>query len=176
MTLSFSSHYPSGEPAYFPEKILKSFPARWPKNVAPNRYSELDGLRTTWNVWKRKLSHVSYQPTRGLVAEPKLHTLRQDTKKRWKAGVKIHFVLFNRTPERWQFAEAKCNAVQEVVIRRYGLTYGVWVDGRSLSEKETAQLAKNDGFKTADDFYHWFVPGLCQTWSGRIIHWTDLKY
>lgn len=48
----------------------------------------------------------------------------------------------------------------------------VYVDGRQLSYSEIEELAVNDGFDSAEDFFKWFK----KDFRGWIIHWTDKKY
>jgi hypothetical protein len=33
-------------------------------------------------------------------------------------------------------------------------------------------LARNDGFATVKDFFEWFS----EDYTGKIIHWTELRY
>lgn len=37
------------------------------------------------------------------------------------------------------------------------------------------EIAKNDGL-TLEEFSNFFVPNVDDTWEGRLIHWTSLKY
>lgn len=104
----------------------------------------------------------------------KKHTIRRDSKNLWKAGNNIHFVINNRTPQRFQFAPlVKCVSVQRISIHHHiKETPTVIVAGRILTEKDIEQLAINDGFDSVEDFFAWFR----EDFTGKIIHWTDLKY
>ena len=57
------------------------------------------------------------------------------------------------------------------------LTFGLYVvvDGRQLSQSEIETLAINDGLSVAE-FKAWFTPPNSPTYSGYILHFTDLKY
>jgi len=100
---------------------------------------------------------------------PKVHTIRKDKKNRWKAGCNIHFVINNRTPNRFQFAPVlPVVATQHIVIQEKK----VWVDARFLGESEIETLAKNDGFNSINDFFQWFNGDF----EGKIIHWTNILY
>lgn len=57
----------------------------------------------------------------------------------------------------------------DVVFRK---RFQVTIDGRVLSVGEINTLAKNDGFNNTHDFFRWFN----KSFTGKIIHWTDLKY
>ncbi len=48
----------------------------------------------------------------------------------------------------------------------------VLVDDRKLKIEEVNQLAINDGFNSVDDFFQYFNTDF----TGKLIHWTDLKY
>lgn len=116
---------------------------------------------------------------------PKLHTIREDKSNRWKAGNDIHFVINNRTPERFQFAPVvKCVSVQEIEIKYKHAEDlpDVFIDGCDMWKKgqpgikecfkEIEQLAINDGFDSMLQFFLYFNTDF----KGKIIHWTDLKY
>lgn len=107
----------------------------------------------------------------------KIHTIREDKTKRWKAGSIIHHVYGSRTKQRRQFELGKCVSVQ-----RFDLSWNgghmpnevtIKVDGRELYEKEKLLLAQNDGFSSMFDFLRWFSNDVE---NYTLIHWTDLKY
>lgn len=137
---------------------------------------------------------------------PKLHTFRLDQYDRWKAGMNIQMVYrgpkysildhFNKgIPEL-----EKCKSTQKVEIKWYtfhtkdlpimrgdekSLTPKpkdylttrspvVIIDGITFSSgcTQIKQLAINDGFDSLESFYGYFN----KDFSGKIIHWTDLRY
>ena len=107
----------------------------------------------------------------------KLHTIRVDESNRWKTGMDIHFVINNRTPQRFQFAPVvKCTGDQKIEIlysfpdNLLSAFPRVFVDGVWLPD--ATQLAINDGFNSVEDFFAWFN----KDFTGKIIHWTDLRY
>ncbi|MGB8706236.1 MAG: hypothetical protein WCD31_14515 [Gillisia sp.] len=130
--------------------------------------------------------------------KPKLHTIRQDKKNRWKAGTDIHFVINNRSKDRYQFAPIiKCVSTQRIAIINTGKhPHGDYhkcmevlveqdsentrfgschfdKDGDIIYCSEWVEdLAINDGFESVKDFFSWFRTDF----HGKIIHWTDLKY
>jgi hypothetical protein len=151
MTLGYSQQFPWGKHTKFKEKILLG------------------------------VGHFSMQPEK-----PKLHSMREDAKDRWKPGMAIHHVYGNRTKARECFLENKCISTQRVQIR-YSKVTGkdsmgnyvvvgnsriVLIDGRVMSDETVKQLAINDGFDSVEDFFRWFG----ENWSGKIIHWTKLRY
>ena len=116
--------------------------------------------------------------------KPKLHTIREDAKNRWKAGNKIHFVVFNRSKNQVQFAPVlPCISTQNIEIKWEVIgdikKASIYVDElpvgtyiNSYSSGICRVLAKNYGFNDVDDFFAWFS----EDFTGKIIHWTDLKY
>lgn len=109
----------------------------------------------------------------------KKHTIRADVKNRWKAGNLIHFVINNRTPNRFQFAPViKCTSTQKIEILYKDIdgfkleVATVYVDGVWLPGDEVEVLAINDGFDNIEDFFAYFN----KNFTGKIIHWTNLKY
>ncbi len=107
----------------------------------------------------------------------KKHTIRADKHNRWKAGNKIHCATGVRTKNYSCFKEYVCISTQKIEITRpvwseYLNDAVVKVDGKVLTEKEQQQLAWNDGFANLLEFWLWFN----EDFTGKIIHWTDLKY
>jgi hypothetical protein len=61
--------------------------------------------------------------------------------------------------------------VIQIDDRFYGDAY--FYQGKLVSGTYTLEpLATNDGFDTVDEFFQWFN----EDFTGKIIHWTDLKY
>ena len=55
--------------------------------------------------------------------KPKKHTIRKDEKDRWKVGNDIHFVINNRTKNRFQFAPiTKVKSIQIIKIKLLNLS------------------------------------------------------
>jgi len=100
----------------------------------------------------------------------KVHTIRKDTKNRWKKGQIIDFAINVRTPNYHCFKKDVCDGVQKITIAKQG----VWVDGRRLMKTEVTALAIRDGFDSVSEFYKWFEKQL--PFRGKIIHWTHLRY
>ena len=113
----------------------------------------------------------------------KKHTIREDAHNRWKAGNKIHFwsgnprnTHLNPFPFNVEGCDT-CISTQEIFIHPdFGPSGGIYsfvvVDNRQLSPDEVLVLALNDGFASARQFYKYFG----KDFTGKIIHWTDLKY
>jgi hypothetical protein len=110
--------------------------------------------------------------------KPKKHTIRKDEKDRWKVGNDIHFVINNRTKNRFQFAPIiKVQSIQkiEMVIRgvKNERPINVYIDDEIIGlGNGLEQLALNDGFDSLEDFYDYFKDGF----KGKLIHWTDARY
>jgi hypothetical protein len=113
----------------------------------------------------------------------KIHTLREDPKKRWRPGMAIHHWRGNPRNVKsnpYEFLIGECKGVQEVEIIRcdfpfYSHGCRVWVDKRELRYDEISVLIISDGLQH-DEFIKWFLPGDTRTWTGRIIHFTEYKY
>ena len=127
---------------------------------------------------------------------PKIHTMRYDPHHRWKPGRKIHFVINNRTKNRFQFAPIiNCTDTQEVLIKNYkaedvftvrdldgipmyGYDWGdnystVSIDGRPLNAREIWRLARNDGFGSVESLLKFFNKPVNEI---SLIHWVNVKY
>lgn len=109
---------------------------------------------------------------------PKHHTIRVDASDFWKEGMKIHMVIFNRSEYRFQFVPViKCKGTQavKIIYNDYphievaGVKYFPW---NTPDYVFIQRLAINDGFKSVEDFFKWFD----EDFTGKIIHWTDIRY
>lgn len=126
-----------------------------------------------------------------ILSGKKKHSLRWDKKNRWISGRKIQHAHGVRTKQYDHFANGECKSTQIIEIlevdyrtdKSYTYTeeirgvvfwksFIVKIDGNILGITQIAVLAYNDGFDSTDDFFRWFIYGF----SGKIIHWTDLKY
>lgn len=161
MILPFSQKFPDGTPTYFVEKIINSVKS---KNLAHIDVMTIDS----------KMNHSLLDKFGKL--PPKIHTIRRDSKDRWRIGNKIHFVINNRTKDRIQFAPVLiAKGIQSIEITN-GICKShrqVVVDGKApLTDDEIHDLAMNDGFPDVEKFWEWFN----EDFTGKIIHWTDWKY
>lgn len=177
MTLGFST-YINGQPTYFVEKIWNGI---WD-----------DYTQEYWDFFAKELEHrnVALHKAPANLGK-KIHTIRADPKNRWKTGNKIHFVIHNRTPNRFQFAPiAECVSIQEVAImtgnngsREECLIYidndlfadfsiDAYEAHYDYNKTGAEQLAINEGFSDLSCFVDYFAPGF----RGKIIHWTDYLY
>lgn len=111
---------------------------------------------------------------------PKIHTFRLGN--RWKAGMEMHMVTGNRTPQRRQFnlgipALQYCHGVQTCIIRTVNIpmkAFSIEVDGKEVNE---LLFAVNDGFDGPDQFFDWFGHPFKPTLhEGQIVHFTDFRY
>jgi len=182
-TLGFSVKWPvnmGGEPTNFVNKI-------WSGLIA-NKLADESMFFDYHHSADIKFSGTTLNPLSFYEMEttiPKLHTIRYDPHNRWKAGMKIHMVVFNRSKNRFQFAPAlECKSVQEIRLVYEDKVFHVSIDDVHYSVNSAYEddweygplqtLALNDGFKSVSQFCKWFnantLPGT------KIIHWTNLKY
>lgn len=169
MILPFSQQI-NGKPTYFAEKINKCLM----KNGESFGYPIACMVRYDM----LRLDHSELQPTHFFNdIKPKLHSIRIDEKNRWKAGSKIHAAYNNRTKDYYQFAPIfPCKSVQKIFIKYeyFRSLPVVIIDDKTvlLNEDELKALAINDGFESLSDFCDYFN----QDFTGKIIHWTNLRY
>ncbi len=117
----------------------------------------------------------------------KIHSIREDSTNRWKAGNSIHFAVGVRTKQYNQFKPTgKCYSTQKVEFKwkhnNIGMVNQSWsvqvfIDGVDVTVKGDIvdDLIKNDGFKTRKEFFEW-SSWFRKNFKGKIIHWTDFKY
>ena len=121
----------------------------------------------------------------------KLHTMREDTYKRWKAGMTIQFSTGVRTKQFKEHFRKPCTAIQEIKMTLEKgsdlwaiQSVNIFVDGKLHNPLLNQQFARNDGFTDQRDFLKWFFfekkngkwKQVRTSWKGRLIHWTDLRY
>lgn len=179
----------AGQPNFFVEKILNSLIQSGTLSKA-GFVSIVDEFTKYYTPFRDELDKQAYLKM-AFNRLPKLHTLRLDPNNRWKPGMKIHFVINNRTKKRFQFAPVmEVKNVQEVEIRSYETDYRtganyttfldnyrykvhkVSVDGRILGLREVSKLVLNDGFPSVEAFFRYFNEDV----KLKLIQWTDLKY
>lgn len=179
MILPFSTQI-NGKPTYFVESIWEGL-MRYIFEEDKEYISYLNlHKRTFGDYWDW------FPEDHQRLENPKIHTIREDKKDRWKAGTKIDFFINCRQKNMFRFAPVlPVVSVQKVEIKWIPLTIPsgekrpwVRIDGKSIFTiehfitEEMNQLAKNDGFDTVEDFFAYFN----EDFTGKIIHWTDLKY
>lgn len=177
MILSFSHKHPKimgslwNQPTFFPEKILQYF---YPvldskKKEILKEVSDLTGI-----------DNSLYLHPISLDTPAKIHSIREDSKDRWRVGMTVHFTIFNRSPKSFQFYLGECVSIQSFEVKWYPSGAVVLIDGRiyhdgtdiSSDKKKINFLALNDGFLGERSFLTWFSSDF----KGKIIHWTNFKY
>ncbi len=124
---------------------------------------------------KRKPTNFEEKIKKGI----KMHTIRWDEKGRWKEGNRIHFSTGARTGNYNCFKEGKCKSTQPIFIIDRNIWVGEdsetdWIECRKLTDIDIEELAINDGFDCIEDFWAWF--DQYSPFSGKLIHWTGLRY
>lgn len=105
-----------------------------------------------------------------IISKQKIHTIREDTRMRWKEGAKIHFATGVRTCAYNQFYSGKVVKIQTIEI--HPEANHILIDGFELNYEQRLLLAKNDGFDSMVDFWRWFN----KPFTGRLISWTKFNY
>jgi hypothetical protein len=119
----------------------------------------------------------------------KKHSIRIDKHNRWIPGRQIQFATGVRTKKYNEFKEGWCRSTQSIEIGyKSDGNKIVWIDDyifycsvktckKCLASsperrKQMLTLAQNDGFINIMHFFFWFN----KDFTGKIIHFTDLKY
>jgi len=168
-TLSFKTEFPWGEPNYFIPKIWRGLRE---KNGLYHEYLEYAAKALDTQNENILDAFIPVKDFDEIIS--KIHTIREDPHDLWKPGRKIHFVVFNRTPNRFQFAPVlECKKADK---DSFQLIYQSGIPILNVENKpdfqEIEQLTKNDGFNLTEDFFQYFS----KDFTGKIIHWTDWKY
>ncbi len=177
MTLSFSTTYPpnmdskSRQPNHFIAKIWHGLTTLGYSNVTDYLHYKNKALFDRVSGW-----------TLAKPVHAKIHTLREDIQNRWGPNMLIHFVIHNRTAQRFQFAPVTpCTHIQAVRINYTESPFAkpyIEIDGYTYSPRMAEykplleDLSRNDGFDSPEDFLSYFN----KDWTGKIIHWTTKKY
>lgn len=172
MTLSFSTQL-NGEPTHFVSKIWRGL----------ERMPEATGHAAGFT--ESAFRYIIQATKRGLLVPymyydcPKIHTIRADPHDRWITGRLIHFVVFNRSPNRFQFAPVlPVKGIQKIEIEWFKKEPIVVIDRNCFYnpfagiDHGMELLARNDGFASVEDFFKYFNTN----YDGKIIHWTDYRY
>ncbi len=195
MILPYSTKI-NGNPTYFVEKILKGMLNEYEKTNHDKYIGTVGHLYDAGDF-------LNYMYADDFLAKvdsvnPKLHTVREDLKERWKPGINIDFFINVRRPNMYRFAPVlpvvssqkiefiwKDNTENLTCLgtsfdktctimiddRFYGDAY--FFNGSVVSSSYTIPIfANNDGFDTPEELFAYFN----KNFKGKIIHWTDLKY
>ena len=120
-----------------------------------------------------------------ITAGTKKHTIREDVHNRWHAGMVMHMATGVRTKNYNCFKLDTCKSTQHICIF-YDYPIGskrtvVIIDNKYIYDNlcpdlkaivRMNELAFNDGFDSIESFFEWFNSDF----SGKLIHWTDLRY
>jgi hypothetical protein len=162
MILSFKTEI-NEKPTFFVEKILKKF------EKTEFFYNKNDYMQESQII---DIQYLLFE------AIPKIHTIRVDKNDRWRAGRQIDFYINARTEDMFRFApKVPVVSIQKIEIiydKNFGKSIfpSIIIDGNKLHPEKVDELAQNDGFDTVEEFLQFFN----EDFSGKIIHWTDLKY
>jgi len=177
MILSFIEYFDTKKqkPTYFREKI-------W---AGPGKSSfDCNGTRMICDL-KAANAESEFRTGSPIVKllKPKLHTIREDSHDQWEPGMTIQMVYrgagykikdeFNKGIQEL----SKCVSVQKIRFEWHRRPYSinrckVYIDDVIQNTEQVEILAINDGFDSIHDFFAWFE----KNFTGKIIHWTDLRY
>lgn len=163
MILGFSTKI-NGKPTFFVDKIWSGLIDHKLSSIYTCRYYESKREEITPNEFAI-VPHYT----------PKIHTIREDKKNRWRVNMKIDFFINVRTKLMFQFApKQRVLRIQniEIINTEFMNDKIITIDGKVLVTSEINLLAMNDGFETTKDFFDYFD----KDFSGKLIHWTNLRY
>lgn len=166
MILPFSTQINS-KPTYFIEKIWLGLLRSHLNLIGYHRFRGEAAINNVIDQWD--IPNSIY---------PKLHTIRDDKNNRWKVGTIIDFFINCRQKNMFRFAPVlPVVSVQKIEII-YDKVFGktlypeILIDNVKLHPMKLDELAQNDGFDTVEDLFAYFN----KDFTGKIIHWTDLRY
>jgi hypothetical protein len=166
MILGFKTQI-NGKPTYFVEKIFKGIK----KALNDETYYKIAYSIPLGEMLKPyKLDVDIYHEV-----YPKIHTIREDKKDRWKPGVMIDFFINTRTKDMFRFAPripVVSDQKIEIIHGEFLNGFTIIVDGKILNIEQQSQLSHNDGFENLYEFICYFK----EDFTGKLIHWTDKKY
>lgn len=177
MILPFSTQL-NGKPTYFVERIWEGLLRNiFEEDVEYQQYLRLHKKQfgENWDWFPDGYPRLE---------NPKVHTIREDKADSWKAGTKIDFFINCRQKKMFRFAPVlpvvsvqKIEIVyytnREILMNDLPPNKAILIDDKKrLNDKEIEVLAQNDGFDTIEDFFAYFN----EDFTGKIIHWTDLRY
>lgn len=162
MILGFSTKINDKE-TYFIEKINNSIIKTYPKC-----------FKETVDYFEREYSLKFGFGLREL-KDLKTHTIREDKNNRWKPGIFIDFFINVRKKDMFRFApRIPVISIQKIYIKYWDKEPKIYIDDRNFPLNDTMVnlLIKNDGFYNVEDFFNYFN----KDFTGKIVHWTNLKY
>lgn len=111
----------------------------------------------------------------------KKHTIRDDVFNRWHAGMKMHQSSGVRTKQYKLLRLDTCTGTQRIEIIYRSNAVFIKIDEKHFYNSldthynnilRIVELSQNDGFDSVEDFFNWFN----KNYTGKLIHWTDLRY
>ena len=119
---------------------------------------------------------------RKIIFGHKKHTIRVDEFEHWHTGRRINHCYGVRTKNFDNFFNNECTGTQKITIIHYPKKAIVYIDDSRIGVwdkvyentyyQRIKDLAKNDGFDSVLEFFKWFDTNF----TGKLIHWTDLRY
>lgn len=110
-----------------------------------------------------------------ILSGQKKHTIRKDSKNRWKVGTTMHMATGVRTKKYSCFAEAKCEKIQYIEIDPVQRKIKIRIDNIRVfvpNARCLIMFAQNEGFATIEDFWEWFD----KPFKGKILYWNYVDY
>lgn len=180
MILPFSTKL-NDKPTYFVEKILTGL-----LHSGLVAEPDFDSICPSWVIVRTNDIKYRIDFDHTIIHKPKLHTIREDKNNRWKVGNRIDFYINARQKNMYRFAPyLPVVRVQNIEIKyvpfgnnKQAARPFVKVDGRLIYDvgqtlwSQMKEFAENDGFDSVNDFFAYFN----NDYTGKIIHWTDMKY
>lgn len=98
----------------------------------------------------------------------KRQTIRAMRKHPVKVGDRLYLFTGQRTSSCRRLGDVTCREVLDIEISGHG---AVWINNKSLDDKEKHDLAIADGFKDWPDMLQWFRYQHGFSFVGQVIRW-----
>lgn len=116
----------------------------------------------------------------GILNRSKIHTIRTDSKRRWRAGVKVQFWKGNPRNVKsnsYQFGYGICTDAESITLN-FSNDSILFVDKVIIQDFDKLdEFAKHDGFENWDCMKDWFYDNYkdCNEFQMRLVHFYFLN-
>lgn len=152
----------NGSRTHFPEKITKSL-------IECTIFPEDDILRFIYS------KYALYDINAYINSHPKNFTIRRDKEEYWDETKIVEFSLDGKS---LFLPSVPVISVQEILMTYFQGRFEISIDDRYIWGWDVlTSIALNDGFDTVTDFQLFYKRKMIHgVFSGKIIHWTNLRY
>jgi hypothetical protein len=111
----------------------------------------------------------------------KIHTIRSEDYNNIRIGTKLFFLTDDGKGKGDRFTPGLPLVSTQSILIHFNLgRIRVEIDGIICTDADIEILARNDGFDSSEEFQYYFLEKIHESqqkyYTGKIIHWTTLKY